>query len=134
MKVFSFPSTASAKVWIDAHESRIRQQDDAGCLGFISDNTRWELESRWQQGTGVGSSFLDLSAGETILRYLRGKQYMAPVLIYCDLSLPSTKYVRAYKRAGSTKASSVVRGFIQALGKGTDADKCWAKYNVVDEV
>jgi len=133
VKVFSFPSTASVKAWIDANETRVREQDAAGCLRFVSDNTRWELRSRWQRGTGAGSSFLDLSAGETILRFLRGRGYNAPVLVLCDLSLPSTGYVEEYERAGSTRSLNVTRAYIQSLGKGEESDIAWAKFGAIPE-
>lgn len=127
-KVFTFPSTASLKIWVKTHESQLRERDRIGSLRFISNNNRWELDARWQRGSGVGSSFLDLSAGETMLRFLRGRNYRAPVLVYCDVSLPSTRYVVEYENAGSTRSLGVVRMFISGLEKDTEDDYSWQAF------
>ncbi len=56
-----------------------------------------------------------MSAGESILRYLRGHGYQAPVLVYCGQSMPLTKYVLAYSHAASTCRQAVTRAFIDRL-------------------
>ncbi|KDQ55995.1 hypothetical protein JAAARDRAFT_79518 [Jaapia argillacea MUCL 33604] len=113
-------STASAKAWIEANEGLLRNADRANRLRFISDNARFEH--------GPGSrerDFMNLSAGENILRYLRGRQYRAPVLIYCGASIAKTRYVQAFENAGSTVSSGVCLAFIDALHKGVVDDTAW---------
>ena len=56
-----------------------------------------------------------MSAGESILRYLRGRGYKAPVLVYCGGSIPLTQYVTEYSRAASTNYQAVTRAFIDRL-------------------
>lgn len=56
-----------------------------------------------------------MSAGESILRYLRGHGYKAPVLVYCGQSILLTQYVMAYSRAASTEYQAVTRTFIDRL-------------------
>lgn len=133
VKVFTFPSTASLKVWMATHETQLRERDRTNSLRFISNNNRWELNARWQRGSGTGSSFLDLSAGETILRYLRGRKFRAPVLVHCDVSLPSTIYVMEYENAGSTGSLRVVRKFISGLQDGAEDNDWWQTFGATVE-
>ncbi|KDQ56017.1 hypothetical protein JAAARDRAFT_208263 [Jaapia argillacea MUCL 33604] len=118
-------STASAKAWMEANEGLLRKADRANRLRFISDNARFEH--------GPGSrerDFMNLSAGENILRYLRGRQYRAPVLIYCGTSIEQTRYVQAFENAGSTMSSGVCLSFIDALDKGVVDDIAWKGFYV----
>ncbi|KAA1475246.1 hypothetical protein DENSPDRAFT_416105 [Dentipellis sp. KUC8613] len=117
-------STASAKVWAEENEARLRQADYANRLRFISDNCRWEATD---EGGGVVEN---LTAGEAILRYLRGRLYHAPVLIYCGYSILQTKYVLSFSRAGSTTQARVTLEYIRALGRGESQDRAWEYFNI----
>ncbi|OBZ70007.1 hypothetical protein A0H81_09916 [Grifola frondosa] len=108
--VISIRSTAAAKVWIEANEALLRRTESVKRLRFISDNNRWESDQQ-------ASDYLNLSAGETMLRYLRGRLYTAPILIYCGASIVRTQYVLSYHRAGSTSDQNVCFSFIGALAQ-----------------
>ncbi|KDQ50373.1 hypothetical protein JAAARDRAFT_63247 [Jaapia argillacea MUCL 33604] len=113
IEVICLLSTASAKAWVEANEERLRRLDEAHLLSFISDNHRFESPE-----SQAGTDFLNLSAGETMLRYLRGRRYLAPVLILCDYkSILKTLYVLSYGKAGSTVSRGVCEAFISQLGK-----------------
>lgn len=99
--------------------------DHTGSLRFISDNARWEGGSEsYVDSTG---GYLNLSAGEAILRFIRGRHFMAPVLIYCGMSIDSTGYVDDFERAGSTTGGYVCRSFISGLASGKDVED-WQKF------
>lgn len=100
----------------------LRQREACHQLRFITDNTRWE--SHEGSSTLLGE-FLNPSAGAAILRFLRGRQYRSPVLVYCGVSIKLTSYVRAFERAGSTVSFTVCTNFILALGAGTEDDRSW---------
>jgi hypothetical protein len=91
--------------------AELRTLEKHGLVQFITDNARWEVvqlnESR--------NTALNMSAGESILRYLRGHGYKAPVLVYCGQSLPLTQYVMEYSHAASTNYQAVTRAFIDRL-------------------
>lgn len=124
--VVTLMSTASAKVWIEANDKILRRADQARRLRFISDNARWESSS----GSGLPySDFLNLSAGETILRYLRGRQFTTPVLIFTGASINLTHYVLSYWNTGSTWYDDIVSRYIEALRSGRD-DRSWIGFNV----
>ena len=139
--VFTLMSTASAKAWIDANEGKtlqffsstmqsnamtptehLRRRDDNCQLRFITDNARWESH------IAQGRSKLELSAGEAILRFLRGRQYKAPVLVCTNKSLPSTSYVLEYERCGSTTSNIVCLAYIASLAYAVDHDRRWEKF------
>ncbi|EMD37095.1 hypothetical protein CERSUDRAFT_114997 [Gelatoporia subvermispora B] len=101
----------------------LREAEAAHCLRFISDNYRPEARGRL-------GNFLNLSAGETILRYLRGRLFAAPVLIYCGASIVTTRYVLSYERAGSTVEEDVCMTFIRALAQGQIDDNSWEDFDV----
>ncbi|TFY61481.1 hypothetical protein EVG20_g7040 [Dentipellis fragilis] len=126
--VIILTSTAAAKVWIEANEELLRRTDFARRLRFISDNCRWEAAD------GIGSPGMpvveNLTAGEAMLRYLRGRQYRAPVLICCGYSIRETQYVLSFSRAGSTVYTVVAMEYISALGRGDDEDRCWEGFDV----
>ncbi|OCH92759.1 hypothetical protein OBBRIDRAFT_410484 [Obba rivulosa] len=121
--VYSLPSTAAAKAWIDANQEMLWEAEAAHRLRFISDNYR--METGRERG-----DFLNLSAGETILRYLRGRLFAAPVLIYCGASIPTTRYVLSYKQAGSTVSYDVCMAYITALADGRTDDTSWEDFDV----
>ena len=97
-------------------------------IQYITDNARWEAVSN---GSSGGLS-LNMSAGETILRYLRGRNLKAPVLVYCGGSIPLTTYVMEYSRAGSTCDMGVCRSFIvqlASLGESVDEEQgFWSSF------
>ena len=97
-------------------------------IQYITDNARWETVS---SGSGGGLS-LNMSAGETILRYLRGRNLKAPVLVYCGGSIPLTTYVKEYSHAASTCDMVVCRSFIMQLvssEEGVDEEKgFWSSF------
>ncbi len=74
---------------------------------------------------------LNIYAGETILRYLRGRQYSAPVLIAARKSIMKTSYVLDYARAGSTRHFDVFKDFIRPLIADRSGDEeWWLDFNV----
>ncbi|TFY82147.1 hypothetical protein EWM64_g1863 [Hericium alpestre] len=123
--VIVLTSTATAKVWVEANEGLLRRADYARRLRFISDNCRWEADN-----TAATENYLNITAGEAILRYLRGRQYQAPVLIFCGWSIRSTEYVLSFSRTGSTVISTVVEAYIDKLARGEDDDHAWEGFDV----
>jgi hypothetical protein len=104
--------------------AELRWKEESRLLRFITDNTRWENDNPTQ----TDEDFLNPAAGEQILRFLRGRQYRSPVLVYCCLSIELTRYVLGYKRAGSTTCMSLCLAFIEALGRGEVDDDEWEGY------
>jgi hypothetical protein len=108
----------------------LRSNDTVNRIRFISDNARFEIDSRkefqWRE-----SAFLNISAGENILRYLRGRRYTVPVLVYCGQSINATQYVRSYENAGSTVSQQVVNRYIEALAAGRDDDAGWKEFKAL---
>ncbi|KIM84799.1 hypothetical protein PILCRDRAFT_369587 [Piloderma croceum F 1598] len=125
IEVFQFYSTASAKAWIVANEAELRLKEESRLLRFITDNTRWENDN---DDNPTQKDFLNLAAGEQILRFLRGRQYRSPVLVYCCFSIKLTRYVLGYERAGSTTWMGLCLAFIEALGRGEVDDDGWEGY------
>ncbi|TFK22909.1 hypothetical protein FA15DRAFT_595244 [Coprinopsis marcescibilis] len=106
--VVTLPSTAVAKLWIEENEARLRELERTNSLRFITDNARWEGSERTQM-------FLNMTAGETILRFLRGKRLTSPVLVYCGESVVCTEYVKLYSAAASTKQADTCLKFLEYL-------------------
>ena len=98
--------------------------DSVGKLRFITDNVRFEA------GPDKTFIMMNLSAGEHILRYLRGHLFRAPALVYCNASILSTKYVESYEAAGSTVSASVVRRYISSLAGPDRDDVKWRGFHV----
>jgi hypothetical protein len=117
--VIEMTSTAVAKAWVDANLSFLRNNDHASRVRFISDNVR--LESMPGAGT-----YLNPTAGETFLRYLRGRFINSPVLICTGLSIASTSYVQDYEAAGSTTRLKMAMTYIVNLADGKDDDTEWS--------
>jgi len=69
-----------------------------------------------------------MSAGENILRYLRGRFFTMPVLIFCGASIPITQYVLSFEMAGSTVYHHMVKKYISALADGIEDDGVWKKF------
>ncbi|KAG6853711.1 hypothetical protein C0991_002127 [Blastosporella zonata] len=128
--VLQFISTALLKVWIEDNEDFLRENDSADSIRFISDTARFETGG--QLATQNNSSYLNITAGEIIARYLRGHLYRAPLLIFCGAGIIHTQYVKAYEATGSTCHSAIVRAYIRALSNRTDDDEDWQGFDVVD--
>ncbi|KAK0221639.1 hypothetical protein IW262DRAFT_918902 [Armillaria fumosa] len=131
--LFVFTSTASAKTWIDANEAMLRIADKFGRLRCVSDNARWEQDASVSTPSSSQSSRISLNiyAGETILRYLRGRQYSAPVLIAAGKSIMKTSYVLDYARAGSTYYQDVLMDFIHpVIADDSGDEEWWLDFNV----
>lgn len=131
--LFVFTSTASAKTWIDANEAMLRIADKFGRLRCVSDNARWEQDASVSTPSPNQSSRISLNiyAGEAIIRYLRGRQYSAPVLIAAGKSITKTSYVLDYARAGSSYYQDVLMDFIHPIIAGDSGDEeWWLDFNV----
>ena len=89
---------------------------------FISDNVRLE------RTPGAGT-YLNPTAGETFLRYLRGRFIASPVLIYTGQSITSTRYVQGYAAAGSTVSPRQALMYIVNLAGGKDNDAEWRGFD-----
>jgi hypothetical protein len=142
VKVIEFTSTASATAWIEANESRVlssghsvhvsdreicetvllHRMDSEGKLRFITDNVRLE--------NSLEGPLLNLKAGEYVLRYLRGRLFRAPVLVFCNTTIMSTQFVKLYEVAGSTICSSVVERYISSLARQRQDDVDWRDFHV----
>ena len=96
----------------------LQNNDHPSRLRFISDNNRLET-------TPGAGTYLNPTAGETFLRYLRGRFFISPVLIYTWLSIGSTGYVERYDAAGSTTKARVILKYITNLAVGKDDDTTW---------
>ncbi len=86
--------------------AHLEQLEHANKLCFITDNARWEGDSR-------KGEFMNLTAGEWTLRFLRGSGFTSPALVFCGTSIPTTQYVLRFSRAGSAVSSSVCMAFIK---------------------
>lgn len=146
VNVIQIPSTAVAKIWIEENRgmdlekkkqactqlilpclAHLQQLEFADKLRFITDNARWERDSR-------KGEFMNLTAGEWTLRFLRGSRFASPVLVFCGASIPTTQYVLRFSRAGSTVRSSVCLAFIRELvsggGDAGDRPPEWEGFNI----
>ncbi|KAL0580189.1 hypothetical protein V5O48_001782 [Marasmius crinis-equi] len=124
---YRFTSIAAAKAWIDGNEDMLRQADSANQLRVVSDNACREQDASLSRDSFYRP--VNLRAGEAILRYLRGRQYNAPVLIYADYSISETNYVLQYSNAGSTGFQEVLEDFVRPLSGKTD-DGWWCDFDV----
>lgn len=94
--------------------AELRILENQRLVQYITDNARWEAV-RVSNGAVGGKLSLNMSAGETILRYLRGRNLKAPVLVYCGGSIPFTTYVKEYSLAASTCEFEICRAFMAQL-------------------
>ncbi|KAJ7621032.1 hypothetical protein FB45DRAFT_928164 [Roridomyces roridus] len=113
----SFSSHAALKSWMELNDQFVRSIAAAHRLRFLSDAIRNE-----------GGMF-NPSAGESLLRYLRGRTFLSPCLIFSPTSVATTEYVLAYTRAGSTTEPQIVFGYIRALAEGV-RDTNWLGFDV----
>ncbi|KAH6911766.1 hypothetical protein BKA70DRAFT_862528 [Coprinopsis sp. MPI-PUGE-AT-0042] len=121
IQVILLSSTATAKTWITAHKDSLRRLETLGALQFITDNIRWEKVA------GSKRVVKNISAGETMLRFVRGNRFMAPVLVYCGESIGTTGYVASYNNAASTTAYQVFQDFAaMALASKRSIDEGWS--------
>ncbi|KDR81171.1 hypothetical protein GALMADRAFT_222682 [Galerina marginata CBS 339.88] len=119
--VVELSSTAVAKAWIEANTGFLRENDDASLVRFISDNVRLEA-------TPTAPQFLNPSAGQNLLQYLRGRYFSAPVLIYTGRSIDSTHYVNLYELAGSTTSAGTCLQYISSLAGSRNDDTSWVGF------
>ncbi|EAU80952.1 hypothetical protein CC1G_03128 [Coprinopsis cinerea okayama7 len=117
IQVITLPSSSVARFWIEQNEPSLRKLDSTNNLSFITDNARWEGPAP-SASHSPDHLFLNLSAGESILRFARAKRLRCPVLVYCGASIVVTDYVKLYNRAASTQSSDVCKRFIESLGLG----------------
>ncbi|KZT60670.1 hypothetical protein CALCODRAFT_515263 [Calocera cornea HHB12733] len=139
ISVIELTSTALAKAWFEDNEEFVRANDTPSRIRVISDNARYESDSVLpapspptvspSQPQSEDSFYLNMSAGEHILRYLRGRQYRMPVLVYCGWSIFTTQYVLQYEEAGSTVGTHVVRAYCEALAKRKSSDTFWRRFS-----
>jgi len=125
MRVSEISTTSGLdSYYLSIRTAELRLKEESRLLRFITDNARWENNNSPNQE----QDFLNLAAGEQILRFLRGRQYRSPVLVYCCFSIESTRYVLAYEKAGSTGWMSLCSAFIEAFGRGEMGDDGWEGY------
>ncbi|KAF9456833.1 hypothetical protein BDZ94DRAFT_1314782 [Collybia nuda] len=122
INVVQLKSTAIAKDWVKSHSDFLRYNDHPSKVRFISDNHRNEHTTR---------IFLNMSAGENILRYLRGRKYKFPVLIYCGRSINQTTYVQDHTLSGSTNSPHVTTQYVRSLAEGKSDDTKWMGFNTM---
>jgi hypothetical protein len=136
IRVILLSSTAGAKFWIKGHEGEhlqlwayssfliapdaLRKLESSGRLQFITDNVRWEKTAASE------SIVMNCSAGETMLRFLRGNRFMAPVLVYCGTTIGATGFVKTYSNAVSSSSYPVFKDFTtMALGSNKPIKEAW---------
>jgi hypothetical protein len=120
VQVIQLPSTATAKFWVDENAAFLHEHDDASLIRFISDNVRVEAISE-----SDNHLYLNTSAGQNFLQYLRGRLFRAPVLILTGKSIDKTTFVRNYDSAGSTRKAIVCLDYITSLADGVNSDSGW---------
>ncbi|KAK1217413.1 hypothetical protein PQX77_019953 [Marasmius sp. AFHP31] len=126
---YAFTSTAAAKTWIEFNEDMLHYADEAAQLRVVSDNARWEKDVDVDPSQTSVQFSMNLRAGETIIRFLRGRQFTAPILISANYSMPVTDYVLQYTNAGSTCFQEVVNDFLDPLSGKLD-DGWWCDFDV----
>ncbi|KAJ7434494.1 hypothetical protein B0H11DRAFT_1938591 [Mycena galericulata] len=94
------------KRYMDTNQVELRRMATTHRLRFITQNVRRE-----------GGSLV-LSAGEDTMKHIRLQAFASPVLVLCNSSIASTRFVTMYGRAGSTTDARIVCGFVQALAAG----------------
>lgn len=97
----------------------LRDHDHPSTLRFISDNVRLESSSK------NGLPFLNQTAGQNFVQYLRARFFEAPVLIYTGQSIDSTSYVNHFDAAGSTTDAGTCLKYISSLAAGGSEDNSW---------
>ncbi|KAL0066428.1 hypothetical protein AAF712_006470 [Marasmius tenuissimus] len=126
---YAFTSTAAAKTWIEYNEDMLHHADEAAQLRVVSDNARWEKDVDADPSQTSVQFSMNLRAGEAIIRFLRGRQFTAPILISAGYSMPVTDYVLQYTNTGSTCFQEVVNDFLDPLS-GRPDDGWWCDFDV----
>jgi len=93
----------------------LHEHDDASLVRFISDNVRMETISESDAGV-----YLNTSAGQNFLHYLRGRLFSALVLIYTSTPI-RTRFVKNYSSAGSTTNRAICLNYIASLAAGLNS-------------
>jgi len=102
--VVALRSTAEAKEWIKDNSLIMEEEDTLYTkLRIITSNVR----------ESAGTS-LDINAGEDIVRFVRGRRYKAPILVYCG-DLNYVKYVTKYEACTATNHRSDALQFVDGL-------------------
>ena len=101
----------------------LRNNDHPSRLCFTRDNVL--LETTPDAGTYLNPT------GETFLRYLRGRFFNFPLLVYTGLNIDSTRHVESYDAAGSTTHPKLTLEYIENLAAGKDDDAKWRGFNVM---
>ncbi|KAF9552252.1 hypothetical protein CPC08DRAFT_754860 [Agrocybe pediades] len=124
INVVQLTSTAEAKTWIKDNAVFL-QKHDTGCrIRFITDHARIEVDITHKQ------EYLNRSAGQELLRYLRGRLYKAPVIVYTNFSKlgkgkQQVKYVEEYDLVGVTSKLDVLLDYCKTLAGGRMNDEAW---------
>jgi hypothetical protein len=100
--VINLESTTAAKQWLTRH-SKVLEVKDVNQVHIITDNVR----------TGA-STVLDLNAGEDIIRFVRGRRSVVPILVYCG-NLLYAQYVKKYKNCKASIEGEECQQFIEEL-------------------
>lgn len=106
--------------------AHLKQLENTNKLRFITDTARWEASVDWK------NQFMNVTAGERMLRFLRGSGFSSPVLVYCFTSIPMTQYVERFSHAGSTVKPFICWFYIRELatGAGIKGHRCkWEGFN-----
>ncbi|PPQ75973.1 hypothetical protein CVT26_006093 [Gymnopilus dilepis] len=128
IQVIQLLSTAEAKLWVDENLDFLRKYDHPSNIRFISDNVRLEAAS---SSSPDGERFLNASAGQNLLHFLRGRLISAPFLIYTYTTINWTRFVLDYEAAGSTIYVAICMTYISQLAaRRADGDDEWRGFNV----
>ncbi|KAF8906755.1 hypothetical protein CPB84DRAFT_1769558, partial [Gymnopilus junonius] len=128
VQVIQLLSTAEAKIWIDENFDFLCKYDDPTRIRFISDNVRLEAIPSSDPSAG---KFLNASAGQNLLQYLRGRLLKAPVLIYTNTTIKWTAFVMNFEAAGSTTDATICLRYISHLAaRGIGSDDEWRGFKV----
>ncbi|KAG6853712.1 hypothetical protein C0991_002128 [Blastosporella zonata] len=131
--VLQFTTTALFKAWVEDNEDFLRANDSPDTIRFISDTARFEPVNN--NHLNNDTAYFNIMAGENVARYLRGRLYHAPLLIFCSVSgIIHTEYAEAYEATGSTWDSRIVDAYITALSDRIKDDEDWQGHDVQSEL
>jgi len=102
VSVIPLQSSANAKQWITRHPE-ILEVKEANKVRIITDNVR-----------SGANTILDLNAGEDMIRFVRGRRSMVPIMVFCG-DLNYAKYVSKYKQCSATNLTSKCQAFIEEM-------------------
>jgi len=95
--------TAEAKEWLINHANELDFGEDGSKFRIITDNVR--------KGA---NTVLDINAGEDIIRFVRGRRYKTPILVYCG-DVRYARYTSRYANCKATTEGEACYGFIDEL-------------------